>query len=211
MQSKRLWHRLQMKDVLISILRDRNTAQSDYRAAVEKLALLLAIEVSALLPKEISTIQTPIAAAKGYQFKNQIMLVPILRSGLALLHSFMTFFPSADVGFIGIYRDEKTTLPNHYYHKFPRINSKNDVIILEPMLATGGSLSFSVRMLMENGVPEENIIIANIIAAPEGLKTINHHFPKVRVVITQMDEKLNENKFIVPGLGDFGDRYFGTV
>lgn len=200
-----------MKQTLVTILRDYRTGQTDFRIATEKLASLLAVEASAYLDKEENTIQTPVGSAAGYRFKNQVVLVPILRSGLALLYPFMHFYPDVKVGFIGMRRDEVTAEPQNYYHNLPSIAPKDDVIVLEPMLATGGSLSVSIRILLEHGVPEEKIIIANVIAAPEGIRVITENFPKLRLIIAQTDDRLNERKFIVPGLGDFGDRYFGTI
>ena len=200
-----------MKETLVTTLRDYRSGQTDFRLATEKLASLLAIEVSTYLPKAENTIQTPLSPAPGYRFKNQIVLVPILRSGLALLYPFMHFYPDVKVGFIGMRRNEVTAEPQNYYNNLPRIAPNDDVLVLEPMLATGGSLSVSIRILLEHGVPEEKIIIANVIAAPEGIKVIKENFPKLRLIITQIDERLNERKFIVPGLGDFGDRYFGTL
>lgn len=200
-----------MKQTLVTILRDYRTGQTDFRIATEKLASLLAVETSAYLAKEENTVQTPVGSATGYRFKNKVVLVLILRSGLALLYPFMHFYPDVKVGFIGMRRDEVTAEPQNYYHNLPSIAPKDDVIVLEPMLATGGSLSVSIRILLEHGVPEEKIIIANVVAAPEGIKVITENFPKLRLIIAQTDERLNERKFIVPGLGDFGDRYFGTI
>lgn len=200
-----------MKEILISILRDRTTGQLQFRDAVERLASILAVDVSQFIPKEKSSIETPVGASKGFQFKHPIALIPILRSGVALLPTFMRYYPAAEVGFIGIYREEATALPHHYYHKLPKLSKSHRVIILEPMLATGGSLSVCIQLLKSQGVPEENIIIANIISAPEGIEVIMQAYPKIKLVTTQKDEKLNDQKFIVPGLGDFGDRFFGTL
>jgi uracil phosphoribosyltransferase len=199
------------KETLITTLRNREMGQRDFRLATEKLGALLALEVAGLLQTSEVAIQTPISPTEGFVFSNQIILVPILRSGLALMYPFLRFFSEAKVGFIGMRRDAVTTEPQHYYHNLPQINPKDDVLILEPMLATGRSLSVSIEILKENGVPEEKMILASIIAAPEGLQVMQEKFPKIKLVIAQQDEGLNANKFIVPGLGDFGDRYFGTL
>lgn len=199
-----------MKDVLLSILRDKNISRSTYRTVSYKLGLLLAGEVSAHLGKESINVQTPLAQSQGTCFKNKIVLIPILRSGIVLLESFMSFFPEAKVGFIGLRRDEKTAVPELYYQNLPDITSDDDVLVLDPMIATGGSGSEAVKILIKAGIKEEKMVFAGVIAAPEGMEKLKTSFPKMTIIGPTVDEKLNDKKFIVPGLGDFGDRYFGT-
>lgn len=200
-----------MMKFLISILRNTNTPSLEFREASEKLATLLAIQTAELLDKQTVTVQTPLAKAEGVEMKNSITLVPILRSGLALLTPFLRFYPQANIGFIGMRRDEVTAEPENYYHNLPSLSKKDTIIVLEPMLATGGSLSVALEILLQKNALEEKIIVVNIIASPEGYNLLKLKFPKVRFMIAQMDAALNEHFYIVPGLGDFGDRYFGTL
>ena len=199
-----------MKEVLLSILRDKNVSRATYRAVSHKLGLILAGEVAGHLEKESIKIQTPLAQAQGARFKNNIILIPILRSGIVLLESFMSFFPEAKVGFVGLKRDEKTALPALYYQNLPEISPDDDVLVLDPMIATGGSGSKAVQILINSGIKENKIVFAGVIAAPEGMEKLKTSFPKMTIVGPAVDERLNDKKFIVPGLGDFGDRYFGT-
>jgi len=199
-----------MKDLLLSRLRDKETSRSTYRAVAEKIGYCIASEVGALLEKESISIITPVASASGVACKNNIVLIPILRSGIVLLEPFLSFFPEAKVGFVGLRRDEKTAEPHLYYKNLPSLEKTDDVIILDPMIATGGSGSEAVKVVLEAGVQQEKIIFAGVIAAPEGMEKLQSTFPKMKIVGPTVDEKLNDKKFIVPGLGDFGDRYFGT-
>lgn len=200
-----------MKNALIASLRNKDTSQMEFRAACEKLAYLLAIEAAELMDQKSSLIQTPLAETTGTSIKDSVVLVPILRSGLALMPAFMKFYPLATVGIIGMRRDEVTAIAENYYCKLPKIGEQDNIVILEPMLATGGSLSIAIELLLEKNIAEEKIVVVNVIAAPEGYHYLNKKFPKVKFLIAQMDQHLNEKKFIVPGLGDFGDRYFGTL
>lgn len=199
-----------MKDVLISTLRDKDLSIHKFRRAAGKLSFLLAGEVVDHLKREPVTVKTPLASAQGFKLKNQIVLVPILRSGIAMLYPFMQFFEHSTVGFVGLSRDEKTAIANLYYHKMPKVNPMNDVILLDPMIATGGSAISAIRIILESGALEEKIVFASIIAATDGIQAIKKEFPKLKMIVTQEDAELNDKKFIVPGLGDFGDRYFGT-
>lgn len=200
-----------MKHILLSILRNKNTNISQYRDASEKLGLILAQETSQFLEKKEETIETPIAKATGIKFKNNIILIPILRSGLVLMNSFLKFYENADVGFVGMKRDEKTAIAKLYYKNLPKISPTDDVIVLDPMIATGGSGTAALEILKEEGIQEDKIIFVAVIASQEGLDCIKNKFPKIKLTVVQTDKELNEQKFIVPGLGDFGDRYFGTL
>lgn len=197
-----------MKELLLTILRDKNTKTADFRKATDNLALILANETAEFLPKEKFAIQTPLAKTAGYKLKNNIMLVSILRAGLALLPAFLKTFPDAKVGFVGLKRDEKTFKSHLYYKNIPKISKNDSVIILDPMLATGGSLVETIRILLATGAKEEKIIYVGVVSAPEGLKNLKRTFPKIKTIIAVHDQKLNKQKYILPGLGDFGDRYF---
>lgn len=200
-----------MKEILISTLRNKNTSMPEFREASYKLGLILAIETSHILSKTKTKIQTPLAKASGFQFENDIVLVPILRSGLALLPPFLTYFPNTTIGCIGLRRDEKTAIAQLYYKNLPKIKKTDDVILLDPMIATGGSACAALRILEEEGITQDRIIFNAIISSPIGIGLINKQFPKIKLIIAQEDQELNPSKFILPGLGDFGDRFFGTL
>jgi uracil phosphoribosyltransferase len=200
-----------MKDILISILRNKNSTAADYRQVTERLGFLLALEASADLPKKSVPMETPLESTQGYRFTHPVVLVPILRAGLALLYPFMRYFPDAAVGFIGLRRDEETAKPHVYYTNLPPIPEDAYVIILEPMIATGGSSIQAISILCEHGVKEDHIIFISILGATSGIDNLRKRFPKIFMHVAQVDNNLNAQQFIVPGLGDFGDRYFGTV
>jgi uracil phosphoribosyltransferase len=199
-----------MKDILLTVLRNNKTTRAEFRLATEKLGTILAFEVSQLLERKYYEVETPLEKFPGDAFKNNVIMIPIMRSGLALLPPFLHYYEMAKVGFIGAKRDEETATPHLYYHNLPSITPNDDVIILEPMIATGGSVTASIQFLEQFGIREEKIIVVSIIGAEEGIAFVQKKLPKVRLVISQVDKELNKNKFILPGLGDFGDRYFGT-
>ena len=199
-----------MKETLITILRDKNTTRFDFRDATEKLAYILANETSQYLEKESKKLQTPLGEATGSYFKNKCMFVPILRSGIVLLEPFLKYFREAMVGFVGLKRDEKTAIPNLYYKNIPKIAADDNVVVLDPMIATGGSAIEALKILVEDGIQEDKIIFVAVIGSEEGVANIKKNFPNIKIIIVQVDPSLNAHKFIVPGLGDFGDRYFGT-
>lgn len=199
-----------MKESLIAQLRDRTTSRADYRQTTEKLGWVLAAEAADHLEREERTVQTPLAPATGLFVKNSVVLVPILRAGAALLPAFMRFFDRARVGFLGMKRDEETAEAEMYYCNLPPVGPNEDVIILEPMIATGGSSCMAINALCQQGVKESQILFVSVIAATEGLDKLRAAYPKVRLLVGQEDKELNDVKFIVPGLGDFGDRFFGT-
>lgn len=198
-----------MKQILLTILRNKNTTIDQFRNASDQLGIILAHEVANLLKKETFDIETPIKNCSGSKLKNDIVFVPILRSGMALLHPFFTFFPKSKVGFVGLQRDEKTAIASLYYEKIPPIKSSDDVIVLDPMVATGGSAIDAIKILLKK-TKEEKIVFAGIIGSKEGVDRLKKTFPKIKIVIAHIDKELNDKKFIVPGLGDFGDRFFGT-
>jgi uracil phosphoribosyltransferase len=199
------------EEILVSQLRNVHSSTKQFRLISEKISELLVSKVIDCLPTKTVEIETPVTKCQGKVLTAQVELVSIMRSGDALLDTFMRHFPEANVSKFLIQRDEKTAKPQFKYMKIsPDISSGNYVVITEPMIATGGTLEMVISSLKEKGVREENIIIASICVAPEGIVLLSQRFPKIKIVMTSLDEKLNERKFIVPGLGDFGDRFFGT-
>lgn len=199
-----------MEPIFLTVLRNKNISRFEFRSAAYKLGCLLAAETVKLLEKSSIKVQTPLGEAAGVKFKNNIVLVPILRSGMALLEPFLSFYVDARIGFVGIRRDEKTAIPNLYYSNIPKISKEDDIIVLDPMIATGGSGEAALRILLKTGMREEKIVFAAVIASQEGFDYLKTKFPKIKMLVSQVDPGLNDAKFIVPGLGDFGDRYFGT-
>lgn len=202
-----------MKDSLMAILRNKKSSIAEFRETAEKISNLLAAEVSQYLPKQPMHIDTPLAGMETTIVDSQdVVIVPILRSGLAMLSSFLRYYSQANVGFLGFKRDEKTFEPHFYYANMPKITPDTTILIIDPMLATAGTLSAAIDFFKkEHDVTEDNIVYAGILASQEGVRTLNRDFPQVKHVIAHVDEKLDQNKYIVPGLGDFGDRFFGTV
>lgn len=193
----------------VSLLRNKNTGTKEFKELVSEIATLLCYEASRDLPTEEIEIETPIAIAKTKVLSGRkLALVPILRAGLGMVDGMHVLLPAAKVGHIGLYRDEKTLNPVEYYCKMPPDIAEREVMVLDPMLATGGSACDAITQLKKRGV--KSIKFLAIIAAPEGLKRLQETHPDVDIYIAALDEKLNENGYIVPGLGDAGDRIFGT-
>jgi uracil phosphoribosyltransferase len=199
-----------MQDIIMSRLRDKDTGTADFRANAQKMAHILAGQAIVYLKKKKIDVATPLAKTIGYMPGQDVVLVPILRAGLAFLPVFLYYFESAKVGFIGLKRDEKTAVAKEYYRNLPAIRKNDLVIILDPMLATGGSAVSAVKILLSAGVKQEQILSVFLVAAPEGYRKLRRQFPKIKIIIGTKDKKLTRDKFIWPGLGDFGDRYFGT-
>lgn len=198
--------------VLMTKLRDKHTSMQEFRHTTHKLGEHLVEKVVECLATTLIEIETPVAICKGVAITQQLDLVSIMRSGDALLETFLNHFPNANISKILVQRDEETAEPVFKYMKLSAtLSDDHPIIITEPMIATGGTLGMVIQLLKDQGVKEENIIIACICAAPEGLILLGKQFPGINVVTTALDERLNEKKYIVPGLGDFGDRYFGTV
>ena len=193
----------------ITYLRDEETKQYQFRLAVNRIAYILAAEVSKNFELIETPVKTPLETTIGYKIEKGVVLVPILRAGLSLVEAFLEMIPYAKVGHIGLRRDEKTFQPIDYYYKAPNNLGAYTVIILDPMLATGGSASVAAEFLKGKGAKE--IIMANLIAAPEGVSHMEHDHPDIKIYTAQLDRGLNENAYIVPGLGDAGDRTFGTI
>ena len=191
----------------LTILRDKGTAPETFRGTTRRLAYLLLMEATARTPLHEGIVETPLADTTGYRLDRQMVAVPVLRAGLGLLDAVTELLPSVKVGYAGVQRDEDTALPQEYYYKIPDL-SDSWVLILEPMLAIGGSLSWAIDKVKGSGAKDITAIC--VVAAPEGVKRINNDHPDVRIVAAGLDEGLNEHYYIVPGLGDMGDRLFGT-
>ena len=193
----------------LSILRDQNTGVKDFREVVSEIATLMCYEATRDLPLQDVVVQTPIAKAVTKQSSGKkLAIVPILRAGLGMVDGIHTLIPSAKVGHIGLFRDPETLEPVKYYCKMPNDISEREVIILDPMLATGGSASAAITFIKEYGVT--HIKLMNILAAPEGIARVQKDHPDVDIYVAAVDEGLNDRCYIVPGLGDAGDRIFGT-
>lgn len=199
-----------MKDVLLTTLRDETTSIGSFREAATQLAQILAADSSQHLPKIERTVKTPLGQTQGFFLAKEPVLVSILRSGLALLPSFMHLYPKAPAGFIGVRRDEKTAEPHLYYSNIPRLSGEDWIFLLEPMVATGQTAVLAIKQLKEAGASESKIVLFSILAAMEGLAHIRKIHPGIQTNIVHVDPQLDPKKWIVPGLGDFGDRYFGT-
>lgn len=193
----------------LAILRDKVTDHRQFRELVKEIAGLLAYEVTADLPTRPIDVQTPLAIAKCHHLTEKIGLVPILRAGLGMVEGFWSFIPSAEVWHIGLYRDEQTLKPVEYYNKLPTAPTVDMCLILDPMLATGGSATATIDVLKRWGVT--NIKFVGLIGAPEGIAQVHKLHPEVPIHLACIDERLNEIGYIVPGLGDAGDRQFGTA
>lgn len=193
----------------LTILRDAETNTIDFRAALARVATILAYFALKELPLKKIAINTPVTATEGFQLDTKIIVVPILRAGLSLVDAIIDFVPDAKVGHLGMYRDEKTHKPVDYYSKLPDGLDKALVLLVDPMLATGGSADDAIGFLKKQGAT--NIRFISLISAPEGLDIIQNKYPDVSIITASIDEKLNDDAFIVPGLGDAGDRYFDTL
>ncbi|MDD2364388.1 MAG: uracil phosphoribosyltransferase [Eubacteriales bacterium] len=193
----------------ITMMRDKNTTTKDFRDLVNEVAMLMAYEVTRDLPLKDVEIETPVSMTVGRIIAGKdLALVPILRAGLGMVDSMLRLVPSAKVGHIGLYRDPETLEPVEYYCKLPDDIATRDVILLDPMLATGNSAVAAVEFLKQRNI--ESIKFVCLIAAPEGIKHLHTAHPEVPIYCAALDEKLNEHAYIVPGLGDAGDRLFGT-
>lgn len=193
----------------VSVLRDKNTGVKEFREVVGEIASLMCYEATRDLPLEDVVIETPVATGTFKRLSGKkLAIVPILRAGLGMVDTIIDLIPSAKVGHIGLYRDPETHNPVEYYCKMPPDISEREVLIVDPMLATGGSASAAITFIKGYGC--KNIKLMNIIGCPEGIEVIRKEHPDVDLYVACVDEKLNENKYIVPGLGDAGDRIFGT-
>ncbi|HHU74577.1 MAG TPA: uracil phosphoribosyltransferase [Clostridiales bacterium] len=193
----------------MTYLRDKNTKTKEFRELLSEVAMLMAYEVTRDLPLKEIEIETPIGTAKSKVISGKkLCIVPVLRAGLGMVDGMQNLIPSVKIGHIGLYRDHDTLNPVEYYSKFPEDISEREVIILEPMIATGGSLSAAVDIIKRKGV--KLIKIMSILAARSGIEKLASEHPDVEIYCANIDEKLNEHGYIDPGLGDAGDRLFGT-
>ncbi len=193
----------------LSIIRNKNTGTKEFREIITEIAIFLCYEAMKDAKLEEVEIETPLCKAKAKILReDKYAFVPILRAGTGMLDGLLQVIPNAKIGHIGLYRNEETLKPVKYYYKMPKDISNREVLILDPMLATGGSAEDTIRCLKEDGV--KKIKFLSILAAPEGIERLNKEFPDVKLYTAGIDEKLNEYGYIVPGLGDAGDRIFGT-
>ena len=193
----------------LTILRDKDTPTKDFRELVSEIGMFLTYEATRDLPLELREVETPICKAMAPSLKGKkFAVVPILRAGLGLVDGVLRMVPSARIGHIGLYRDEETLQPVKYFCKMPKDISERDILIVDPMLATGGSAIAAIDFMKEYGC--KNIKLMVLLAAPEGIENIQKAHPEVDIYCGAVDEKLNERGYIVPGLGDAGDRIFGT-
>ena len=195
-------------DALVQ-LRDKETPPEHFRRAATRISVLLAAEALRDAPHTAVTVQTPIGPAPGRRLKPDIVVVPVLRAGLGMLDAVLELVPDARVGHIGLQRDELTAVASRYYSKLPTRLDNSYVLMIDPMLATGGSAVEALTLLQEAGAVDVRIVC--IVAAPEGIAMVEQHHPDVMIFTPVIDERLNEHKYIVPGLGDFGDRLYGTL
>ena len=192
----------------LAIMRDEKTCTKDFSQQLDEIASLMAYEVSRDLPVKDVEVKTPMAVCKTQMLAKDVILVPILRAGMGMTQGIRNLIPTAKVGFIGLYRNEETLEPVEYFAKFPKNLDDDIVMVLDPMLATGGSSSAALDMIKKRGA--KNIKLVCLVGAPEGVKYVEEHHPDVDIYLAALDEKLNDIGYIVPGLGDAGDRIFGT-
>ena len=195
-------------DALVD-LRDKRTPPERFRRAATRISVLLASEALREAPHDNITVDTPIGPAPGRRLRPEIVVVPVLRAGLGMLDAVLELVPDARVGHIGLQRDEMTAVASRYYSKLPSSLAQSYVLMIDPMLATGGSAVAALELLREAGATDIRIVC--IVAAPEGIATVEQHHPDVSIYTPVVDQGLNEHKYIVPGLGDFGDRLYGTL
>ena len=192
----------------LTIARDENTGMKDFRAVVNEIGGLMAYEITRDLPEKEVTIKTPICETKSKMLAKEIVIVPILRAGIGMVDGIHNLIPNAKIGHVGLYRDEETLEPHEYYAKFPKEMPESQVLLVDPMIATGGSIIMAIEAIKKRGA--NDIKVVGLVAAPEGIEKIQEVYPDVDIYLAALDEKLNEVGYIVPGLGDCGDRLFGT-
>ncbi len=195
----------------LTLLRRKTTVQKEFRELVHEITLLLAYEATRHLTLTSTTIETPMETCESPCLPNinKPVIVPILRAGLGMVDAFLTLLPEARVGHIGLFRNEETLKPQEYYFKIPKDSSESCVFLCDPMLATGGSVSAAIHHLKKFGI--QKIIFICIVAAPEGVRTLSSAHPEIPIYTASLDRELNKNGYILPGLGDAGDRLFGTI
>ena len=202
-----LTHPIIKRDV--TTLREKHTVPEAFRAAVKRISTVLAVEISREMELKRIEINTPLEETEGYKTTKDVVLVPVLRAGLGMVSGFLAIIPDAHVGHIGLQRDENTLLPVEYYYKTPKNLDVAKVILIDPMLATGGSASEAIKFLKKRGA--KDIVFACLVAAPEGVQKVESEHPDVQIFGAALDRELNDKGYILPGLGDAGDRTFGTL
>lgn len=193
----------------LTILRNKKTSNSLFRQTMNEVSYLIAAEILKKFEYKKIYVETPIVKTSGITIKDKIIIVPILRAGLGLIEGFVKFLPTVEKGHIGLYRDEHTYQPVEYLCKLPRVKNKK-IIVLDPMLATGNSSSAAIELIKEKSVKIKDIMLVSLLATPEGVKNLSKKQKGLQIFTCSLDKSLNKNKFIVPGLGDAGDRYMGT-
>ena len=189
-------------------LRDRRTQPQEFRRVLSEVAALMLYEATRSFATKPTSVVTPLARTRGSQLRREVVLVPILRAGLGMLDSILQLIPHARVGFIGLKREEKTLRATSYHKSLPERLENFEVVLIDPMLATGGSTVAAMDLLTERGVRQVRLV--NLVAAPEGIRHVRKHYPELPIFTAAIDHKLNDRGFIVPGLGDAGDRLFGV-
>ena len=193
----------------ITLMRDSDTDCETFRAAVSRISNILAVVISRNLPVEEIDVESPLEKTTGYNLSQEVVVIPVLRAGLGMVNGFLQLIPDAKVGHIGLERNEKTLIPVEYYFKTPKNLSKHEVILLDPMLATGGSASAAITYIKKR--ESVKIIFACLVASPEGINKLKEDHPQVKIFGAALDRELNDKGYILPGLGDAGDRTFGTL
>lgn len=189
-------------------MRDKNTSTKDFRQNLDEIAGLMAYEITRDFPTKEVMIETPVSICAMQVLSNEIVLVPILRAGLGMVYGILNLIPTAKVAHVGLYRDEETLEPHEYFAKYPKNMEESVIMIVDPMLATGGSANAAITMVKKQGA--KNIRLVCLVGAPEGVQAVENMHPDVDIYLAALDEKLNDKGYIVPGLGDAGDRIFGT-
>ncbi len=193
----------------LTLMRMKDTGSKDFRELLTEITMLMGYEVTKDLPLSEIEIETPVVKTKSKVLSGKkLAIVPILRAGIGMVDGFISLIPAAKVGHIGLYRDPETCKPVEYYCKLPQDIGEREVLLVDPMLATGGSATAAIELLREKGA--KNIRMINLVAAPEGIEEVHSKYPDVDIYVAAVDEKLNDHKYIIPGLGDAGDRLFGT-
>ena len=199
------------KELYITRLRERSCTNEQFRLSAHNISLILAYECLGMISTKAADIQTPLSSTHGLVSDQRITLVIVLRSGIAMLAPFMMVFPNAQIGVVGLKRDEKTAQAEWYYKNIPAITKNDLIIILDPMIATGGTMNQVLNHLVTAGAKQRQIIVSSILSSDIGIQSIEKKYPDVRIICAAQDPALDTNHFIIPGLGDFGDRYFGTL
>jgi len=193
----------------ITFLRDKATPPDRFRAAMQRIGTALAVESAKFLGMRTLRVETPLEETEGYAIGHDVILLPVLRAGASLVQAFIDLMPEARIGYIGLSRNEETLAIHEYYCNIPALTPESLVFVLDPMLATGGSMCSTLERLQGRGA--KRMVIVSVIAAPEGVKRVETAFPNIQILTSTLDRGLNEHGFIMPGLGDAGDRYHGTV